>query len=203
MLNWGPMLKAKDVENSKKCTKCGVEKDLADFGKNKSAKSGLRSYCKRCAYDMRNDWSHRNDLKVKEYYTRYRPKQILKYNERQLEKQKQNKCLLCSESLIGRQLLSRYCHSCKKQIRRTLKKISYKRCIKTSNDYNIKFKSRIRHWQKTREQNHRDNLTDRYITKLLVEKHGFDLGFVKPNHELIESWRLIIKNLRLCKTSQN
>lgn len=39
----------------KKCSKCGVEKPLTDYGKNTSSKDGLRPNCKDCNKSILSD----------------------------------------------------------------------------------------------------------------------------------------------------
>lgn len=51
--------------NTKTCTKCGIEKELSNFGKNKNNKDGLKYICKDCS---------------KEYYTNYRNREDRQYN---------------------------------------------------------------------------------------------------------------------------
>ena len=41
-------------EKQKRCTKCGVEKRVAEFGKAKNAKDGLNWNCKECVRDAQN-----------------------------------------------------------------------------------------------------------------------------------------------------
>ena len=59
----------------KRCSKCGIEKDLAlgDFAKRKSSKDGYDSHCKDCRkeYDAKRYPSIREDMLVhkKEYYS--------------------------------------------------------------------------------------------------------------------------------------
>jgi len=51
------------------------------------------------------------------------------------------------------------------------------------------------------EANRRENVTDRYVSKLLREKNGFTIEQLKNNPSLLEIKRLIIKTKRICKTS--
>jgi hypothetical protein len=37
-----------EIKNTKKCTKCGVEKELSEFAKNKNTKDGVKPACKVC-----------------------------------------------------------------------------------------------------------------------------------------------------------
>ena len=181
----------------KVCSRCGLDKISTDYGNDKTSKSGLRSYCKMCACEMRKDWISKNKHKEKEYNKKYRPKTIEKYNERQLTKQEKNKCLKCGCSLIGRHLLARYCKDCKAEIKKEWKRDSYKRNIDTVKKYNSENRELINKKNAIREFERRENLTDRYITKLLREKSGFTVDQLKNNPELIEIKRLIIKTKRL------
>jgi hypothetical protein len=53
----------------KKCNKCGEEKPLGEFVKNKNSKDGLANKCKLCykEYNLLN--KDKNSLKMKEYYS--------------------------------------------------------------------------------------------------------------------------------------
>jgi hypothetical protein len=39
----------------KRCTKCGIEKDIAQFSPQKQAKDGLHSWCKPCQADYQRE----------------------------------------------------------------------------------------------------------------------------------------------------
>lgn len=41
----------KEKNLTKKCSRCGVEKPLSEFHKNRSSKDGLQNYCKQCSYE--------------------------------------------------------------------------------------------------------------------------------------------------------
>lgn len=60
----------------KKCIKCGVEKPVAEFNKDKNKKDGLDPRCKICAKAAANAWNKANPDKVranskKQRYTRH------------------------------------------------------------------------------------------------------------------------------------
>ena len=48
---------------TKVCSKCGVEKPLTEFQKNKKNPDGLRSECSLCNAEMYRRWSQRNPYK--------------------------------------------------------------------------------------------------------------------------------------------
>jgi len=181
----------------KVCSRCRFKKISTDFWKDKTSKSGLRSYCKECSYEIRQTWIHKNKHKEKEYNAKYRPATFEKYKVNQLAKQENNKCTKCGCSLIGRQLLARYCKDCKSEIKKEWKKESYKRNIDTVIKYNSENRESINKKNAIREFNRRENLADRYITKLLREKNGFSVEQLKANPEIIEVKRIIIKTKRL------
>lgn len=56
---------------TKVCSKCGVEKDVGEFYKDKKGRGGLSSTCKVCAYSHHRAWVENNPAKVKEYSKRY------------------------------------------------------------------------------------------------------------------------------------
>ena len=54
------------MENLKRCTKCGEEKELGKFYKKKCSKDGLGSYCKICDNIRKNEWIKNNPEKAEE-----------------------------------------------------------------------------------------------------------------------------------------
>lgn len=49
----------------KRCSKCGQEKELGEFGKRTSAKDGLNEWCKECVCESSNGYRKRNLEKVR------------------------------------------------------------------------------------------------------------------------------------------
>jgi hypothetical protein len=156
---------------TKTCSKCKIEKSNLEFCKCKTGTLGLFAFCKKCVSEINKN--------------------------KQLEKQKNNKCVICNIALIGRILSSKYCKECKKEIKKEWKRESYKRNIDTVIKYNLENKESIRKKDNIREFERRKNLTDRYVKKLLYEKNGFTVEQLKNNPELIELKRLILKIKRL------
>lgn len=62
----------------KKCNKCGVEKDIINFSKNKQTRDGIENICKECKKIYKKKWYEEN----KEYALQY----VKKYNEENREK---------------------------------------------------------------------------------------------------------------------
>jgi len=56
----------------KKCTKCGIEKELTEFHKDRRRKGGIRSNCKKCCIEQKKEYRKNNKEKIlekqKEYY---------------------------------------------------------------------------------------------------------------------------------------
>lgn len=49
------------------CCKCGLEKELYEFNKNKTQKDGLQRYCKQCKKQSDKEWFVNNPSVWKEY----------------------------------------------------------------------------------------------------------------------------------------
>ena len=64
--------------NTKKCTKCGIEKELTEFYKDKSKKDGVKTQCKVCCSEAKREYRQRPDVREhskqrnKEYYSQNR-----------------------------------------------------------------------------------------------------------------------------------
>lgn len=134
--------------------------------------------------------------KLNEYHNKYN-----KINR--LKKQENNKCNKCGCSLAGRPLNTKFCEICFIDIKKQVKRESYARCILTYQEYNKKHREVINEKYKKREKLKREDLADRYLIKLLIEKNGFSSDQVKENPELIELKKIILKTKRLCKTLNN
>ncbi len=102
----------------KKCTKCGIDKELSQFNKDKKNKDGLRCYCKTCNSNIGKKWNENNKEwknSCRAAYARTTEGKYIKLKasakERSLEMQislkqyveiiKDNKCYYCDASLVG------------------------------------------------------------------------------------------------------
>lgn len=54
------------------CSKCKIEKNINDFGKDSTRKNGLSYLCKECLIIKSNDYRKKNKTKVLTYYSEYR-----------------------------------------------------------------------------------------------------------------------------------
>jgi len=77
--------------SSKKCTKCGIEKELINFHNNKAIKSGYGSICKVCCNDQAKKWRERNREKFKKTRQEYYQKNIEKMRLEKIEYGKKHK----------------------------------------------------------------------------------------------------------------
>ncbi len=181
----------------KTCSKCGETKLSTEFGLSNKNLSGLKAQCRPCLNKGRQNWIRNNKDKSFEYNTKYWPAVLEKRKQKQALKQENNKCQICGCSLIGRQLLARYCKEHKKVVVNEGKHESYARNVGTYRAYIEKHKPQINKENAKRELKRRENLTDRYVTKLLREKHGFTGAQLNDNPEIIEVKRLMLKTKRL------
>lgn len=55
----------------KTCKKCGIEKNISDFYKDKSNKDGYAFYCKKCVSIYKRQWSDNNKKHKTEYNRKY------------------------------------------------------------------------------------------------------------------------------------
>ena len=55
------------MENTKKCTKCKIEKEITEFSPHPTYKDGKQSQCKSC----KNEYKLANKEKNKEYQRKY------------------------------------------------------------------------------------------------------------------------------------
>ena len=177
------------MNENQTCSECGKVQEISSFPRKKNGHPARQSYCKTCSRRMTSEKSY---SKVKQAY-----------EEKQLSKQTQNACLSCKAPLIGYMLNRKYCQSCKKEIRKVWKKRDYTK-NRTAylhyykvNSIEVNGKNRIR------EQRRRAEVTDRYVTKLLREKHGFTTEQLREHPQIVEVKRLILKIKRACRTSQN
>jgi hypothetical protein len=86
----------------KKCSKCGIEKPLSEFHKDKARSDGARSSCKLCYSKFHEEYYAKNIDKVKSKNKKMwlQRKYGLSIKEYELLKNKQdNKCVICQEKL--------------------------------------------------------------------------------------------------------
>ena len=72
--------------NTKVCRRCGTEKPVGEFYKNKNLKDGLNSYCKKCSYEARRKSMEKNPDKYVNYSKNYYQKKKNIWNNYQTAK---------------------------------------------------------------------------------------------------------------------
>lgn len=78
-----------ESKNLKKCSKCGIEKELSEFYEDKRAKDGLQSHCKGCFKEYWDKNKEKTAKRMKEY--RARPANREKLVKREKEYNLKNK----------------------------------------------------------------------------------------------------------------
>jgi len=59
---------------TKRCTKCGEEKPITEFGRRKQSKDGYQSHCKQCRAEAQREWRKHNIDKERAYQNKCRRK---------------------------------------------------------------------------------------------------------------------------------
>lgn len=52
-------------DTPKRCPRCGVDKTLADFGKNRARRDGHNSWCKECKAEAAREYNQRPEVKAR------------------------------------------------------------------------------------------------------------------------------------------
>lgn len=99
------------MSNLKKCTKCGEEKPLSEFFKDKGQKSGLKPSCKTCCKKKTREWINENPEKRKFYVLKSSTGVTKEQYENMLKKQ-DCKCAICSKTIEenAKNLAVDHCH---------------------------------------------------------------------------------------------
>lgn len=94
----------------KKCSKCGVEKDLDRFDKYVTGpRAGkIWSSCKDCRKEYLYEWRKKNPDKYKEHYTRARYKYTYGVTKEWFDERAERGCAICGNS-SGRMVID-HCH---------------------------------------------------------------------------------------------
>ena len=162
---------------TKKCSKCGDEKFLSDFYKDKTKKYGVSSICKQC-----------NSKVSKNYYKAHKEEIIKKV----VENTKKNK-----EKV--KQYHKNYFQAHKEE-HRIYNKIYREKTLEhykiIDRKYRLLNKDRIREMGRKRYRIHIKNITDEYI-KNTLNQQGFENEIITP--AIIDSKRNIIKIKRIIK----
>ena len=72
---------------TKKCTKCGEEKALSEYGKHKDGKHGLRAYCKQCRSEIAKEERKNNQKIIYKFMSNHKGQLPTDYSRIFLEKQ--------------------------------------------------------------------------------------------------------------------
>lgn len=51
------------MRQTKRCHSCSIEKNITDFGRNKTRHDGLQAQCRTCKRAMQRNWYHKNKVR--------------------------------------------------------------------------------------------------------------------------------------------
>ena len=80
------------------CKKCGVDKPIEQFKKNKNCKTGYEYTCKECTQKRQKKWEHENITRHRENQSRWRSENLEQYKEKKSEWYLRNKDKGCEQA---------------------------------------------------------------------------------------------------------
>ena len=86
----------------KQCTKCGIEKPLSEYYKDRSKDSGIRNSCKMCDRLKSHLWRQKDQARTRKCWRYSKLKKKYNITEAQYQEMKtnqHNKCDICKEEL--------------------------------------------------------------------------------------------------------
>lgn len=177
------------IIETKICSKCCEEKQLAEFPKQNGGKMGYRASCKSCCKAYREENRERILILQKKNYLENKAK----YLEKRRIYKENNKEKIKSQDRVR---YLKYYDKNKDIIKeRKLKWVSENGSYQTS--WRKKNRDKLNGYRK----NTIDNLSDTYIVSLLHNQYGLKFSDIRANQDMIDLKKIIIKTKRLCKTS--
>lgn len=71
----------------KRCHKCGMEKPVTEFNRNRASRDGLQARCKPCHVAANREWARRNPEVRREACRRQYKRELIEYGGRRPSKQ--------------------------------------------------------------------------------------------------------------------
>lgn len=164
---------------TKVCTKCGVEKPLTEFGKNKNSKDGMQNWCKKCKREYKYN---KNSRKM-----RLKPKDGFKI------------CCICKEEKPTSEFnknkyhtdgLRSNCKECEKKINNSPEKIEYRKRYRKENADVIALKKSEYYYKNKDEISIKNSI---YRSTHKEERREYDKEYVKRDPEYQKMRRLIYR----------
>jgi hypothetical protein len=167
-----------EINNTKKCTKCGVEKELSEFAKNKNTKDGVKPACKTCVNKQTSE-KYFNDSILREKRSqeaKERYKEKLKVEKITIDFSASKPCIKCgvektldkyTKNISSIDGVENVCKDCKNEHKRNK--------VKNDSEYREKLnkRGRDRYLQKANENKQQDlNLILKVCSKCGIEKDG-------------------------------
>lgn len=170
------------------CKKCGKEKPIEEFVRNKGVIGGFEYRCRQCAYKNSREWAARHKDRQKEYYKEhykkacdkddeYNKKQYLKYKEKYKEHRERRREYYNDHSKKWRNQNREYFQRYYEQNRNAILAHS--------------------------KENHKrlcEKMTDKYIARLLHRQTNIPIDCIIQHADLIKLKREQLNILRLTNT---
>lgn len=194
-----------DNQTKKICPKCGNEKDIVEFHKNKNRVDRLSCYCKTCKHQLDKDYCGENKEKLNHLAKLY-------YKEHQNEIKERVK----RYRIKNKEKIKEYRRKNKGEIKQYQDAYNKQYCIKNKNklrnkkkEFRLKNPEIVRRWKKEYYERHKDQIIEnmlqyyiknrdkkiRYIREYYAKnKHGKIKLYRKKHHSRIEY--KIIHNIR-------
>lgn len=202
-----------NINNFKICSKCGVEKSIECFRKEKRVKNGLQSQCKECEKEYRLKTREKHKKYMKEYYIKNKEKineQNKEYREKHKEEKRiqdrnyrqKNKDKINKKNLLRKEKDPIYKLKCniRGMIKNSFRRRGFKKKQKGEEIYGCSVKEFIEHLIKTFENNYKQKWDWDYL-KIVHVDHIIPLATAETEEEVIKLCHYT--NLQLLKQEDN
>ena len=179
---------------TKRCSKCGEEKILSEFNKDKKAKDGLRYICISCSKDISKQWYCNNLNGAKEYAKQWAKNNPEKRKESQKVYRKNNKERINENNRERYHLDIKESREKYRILHKKLYDANPDKFIINSKEWKKENSEHVKKYNRKYKKTQSDELSKIYIKDKLKAK-GFSDEMISD--ELIEAQRLIIKIKRL------